>query len=279
MIAVEHIESNPYQPRTIFDPEKMADLVASVREHGVLQPVLVRRMAPDRYQLVAGERRYRAAEKAGLRSIPAVIKECTDREQLEMAVVENLQREDIGVIEAARAYRRLIDEFEMTQDTVAQRVGKSRGAVSNVLRLLRLPDEVQDSVEQGEISEGHARALMMAEFTTAILHTWNETRRKHLSVRETEKLAKRSRESMAGGGPEPEGVNRQPEGSVNSKPASIRQPDPNETEVVEQIQAALGTKVTIRRTSGDAGRIEIDFYSDEELERLADLLGSLERAR
>jgi ParB family chromosome partitioning protein len=280
MVAIEHIESNPYQPRTIFDPEKMADLVASVREHGVLQPVLVRRMAPDRYQLVAGERRYRAAEKAGLSSIPAVVKDCTDREQLEMAVVENLQREDIGVIEAARAYRRLIDEFEMTQDTVAQRVGKSRSAVSNVLRLLRLPDEVQDSVEQGEISEGHARALMMAEFTQAILHTWHETRKKHLSVRDTEKLAKRSRESMAGGGPEPAtGVSRQSNDVASKKAANDRQPDPNEADVVERIQAVLGTKVTIRHTSGDTGRIEIEFYSAEELERLADLLGSLENVR
>ena len=174
-IPVAQVEANPYQPRTLFDPEKMADLVASVREHGILQPVLVRKMAPERYQLVAGERRFRAAERAGLPSVPAIVKDCTDREQLEMAVVENLQREDIGAIEAARAYRRLIDEFEMTQDSIAQRVGKSRSAVANVLRLLKLPNEVQESVEQGEISEGHARALMMAESVPAILHAWNAT--------------------------------------------------------------------------------------------------------
>src|SRR5262249_44076276 len=143
-IPVTQVEANPYQPRVLFDPEKMADLVASVQEHGILQPVLVRRVGPDRYQLVAGERRFRAAQKAGLSSIPAVVKECTEREQLEMAVVENLQREDIGVLEAARAYRRLIDEFAMTQDTVSQRVGKSRSAVANTLRLLKLPEEVQE---------------------------------------------------------------------------------------------------------------------------------------
>jgi ParB family chromosome partitioning protein len=280
LIAVEHIESNPYQPRTIFDPEKMADLVASVREHGVLQPILVRRMAPDRYQLVAGERRFRAAEKAGLRSVPAVVKECTDREQLEMAVVENLQREDIGAIEAARAYRRLIDEFEMTQDTVAQRVGKSRSAIANVLRLLRLPDEVQDSVEQGEISEGHARALMMAEFTPAILHTWQEAKRKRLSVRDTERLAKRSRESIAGGGPEAAaGADRSRNNSAGGAGGKEKTADPNEADVVERMQSALGTKVTIRRSSGETGRIEIEFYSKEELERLSDLLASSESAR
>ena len=279
-ISVSHIELNPYQPRTVFDPEKMADLVASVREHGILQPVLVRRMAPDRYQLVAGERRFRAAEKAGLGSIPAVVKECTDREQLEMAVVENLQREDIGAIEAARAYRRLIDEFEMTQDTVAQRVGKSRSAVANVLRLLRLPDDVQDSLEQGEITEGHARALMMAEYSQAILHTWHAARKKHLSVRETERLAKKSREAMTGGGPESIlGTKRMQEPATKRQLAAESGVDPNEADVANRIQNVLGTKVSIRHSTGGTGRIEIEFYSEEDLARLADALLSLEQGR
>ena len=202
-------------------------------------------MAPERYQLVAGERRFRAAEKAGLATIPAIVKDCTDREQLEMAVVENLQREDIGAIEAARAYRRLIDEFEMTQDTVAQRVGKSRSAIANVLRLLRLPDEVQESVEQGEITEGHARALMMAEFSPAILHAWHETRRKHLSVRETEQLARKSREAMRGRqAAGRSGVEAGREQRRATAPAAADRPDPNEADVTDRLQQALGTKVS-----------------------------------
>lgn len=272
-VPVAQVEANPYQPRTLFDPEKMADLVASVREHGILQPILVRKMAPERYQLVAGERRFRAAEKAGLSAVPAIVKECTDREQLEMAVVENLQREDIGPIEAARAYRRLIDEFEMTQDTVAQRVGKSRSAIANLLRLLRLPDEVQESVEQGEITEGHARAIMMAEFSPAILHTWQETRRKHLSVRDTERLARKSRESMASGGPQASSGDKQAKAETPTVPQhSARTPDANEADVADRIQQALGTKVAIRRNSDATGRIEIEFYTDVDLERLTEIL-------
>ncbi len=272
-IPAAQVEANPFQPRTLFDPEKMADLVASVREHGILQPILVRKMAPERYQLVAGERRFRAAERAGLTSVPAIVKECSDREQLEMAVVENLQREDIGAIEAARAYRRLIDEFEMTQDTVAQRVGKSRSTIANVLRLLRLPDEVQDSVEQGEITEGHARALMMAEFSPAILHAWQETRKKRLTVRETERLAKKSREAMAGGGLQAPTTPAQPRNSAASdQTRGGREADPNEADVADRIQQALGTKVSIRWTSSGGGKIEIEFYSGQELERLAEIL-------
>ena len=277
-IPVAQVEANPYQPRTVFDPEKMADLVASVREHGILQPVLLRRMAPARYQLVAGERRFRAAEKAGLATVPAIVKDCTDREQLEMAVVENLQREDIGAIEAARAYRRLIDEFEMTQDTVAQRVGKSRSAIANMLRLLRLPDEVQASLEGGEISEGHARALMMADSLPAILHPWNETRRKRLSVRETERLARKSRAAMAG--PDalrPPDVIPAKDGGPTVQ-AKHSEPDPNEEDATDRLRQILGTKVTIRR-GPSGGKIEIEFYSDEDLMRLMETLLTEDRTR
>ena len=279
-IPVGQVEANPYQPRTLFDPEKMADLVASVREHGILQPVLVRKMAPERYQLVAGERRFRAAERAGLTSVPAIVKDCTDREQLEMAVVENLQREGIGAIEAARAYRRLIDEFEMTQDTVAQRVGKSRSSIANVLRLLRLPDEVQASVEIGEITEGHARALMMAEFSQAILHAWHETRKKHLTVRETERLARKSRDAMAGGGLlSPVRAEQTKNSAVPGQTKATGEVDVNEADVADRIQQALGTRVSIRRVSAGGGKIEIEFYSDEDLERLTEMLLTGDRTR
>ncbi|HLJ56767.1 MAG TPA: ParB/RepB/Spo0J family partition protein [Chthonomonadaceae bacterium] len=279
VVPIEQVETNPYQPRTVFDAEKMADLAASIREHGILQPVLVRRMAPGRYQLVAGERRFRAAQRAGLSSIPAIVKECGDREQLEMAVVENLQREDIGVIEAARAYRKLIDEFEMTQDTVAKRVGKSRSAVANMLRLLRLPHEVLESVEQGEITEGHARALMMAEFSQAIIHAWNETRRKRLSVRETERLAKRSREAVASGPAGAMPVAQPASGVDRGDRRAAEREDANNADVADRIQQALGTKVSIRTAPGGIGRIEIECYSADELERVADMLLTLGTGR
>ena len=275
IVPVDQIETNPFQPRTVFDAEKMADLAASIREHGVLQPILIRRMAPGRFQLVAGERRFRAAQRAGLAAIPAIVKECGDREQLEMAVVENLQREDIGVVEAARAYRRLIDEFDMTQDTVAKRVGKSRSAIANMLRLLRLPHEVLESVEQGEITEGHARALMMAEFQPAILRAWNETKRKRLSVRDTERLAKRSREFHAGGAQiEPGAI--APTGAAaaeTNRSSSIS--DANEADVADRIQQALGTKVNVRTLAGGGGKIEIEFYSLDEMERVVGLILSM----
>ena len=277
-VPVAQIAANPFQPRTVFDPEKMADLVASVQEHGILQPVLVRQIGMDRFQLVAGERRFRAAQKAGLATIPAVVRDCTDREQLEMAVVENLQREDIGVMEAARAYRKLIDEFEMTQDTVAQRVGKSRSAVANILRLLKLPDEVQESLEKGEISEGHARALMMAEHTMAVLHTWQQVLKKQLSVRDTEKLAKSardagSRQTIAPAAGSQAGRSAE---SGQDRTAMSGRSDPNEADVVDRLQQALGTKVALRRTANGSGRLEIEFYSDQDLERLTAALLSAE---
>jgi ParB family chromosome partitioning protein len=278
-IPVAQVEGNPYQPRALFDPEKMADLIASIREHGILQPILVRRISSERYQLVAGERRFRAAQKAGFTTVPAVVKQCTDREQLEMAVVENLQREDIGAMEAARAYRRLIDDFEMTQDTVAQRIGKSRSAVANVLRLLRLPEEVQESLDRGEITEGHARALMIAEFSQAILHTWHETRKRGLTVRETEKLAKRSRSAMAGAPTEAAVGRAQLPGLNPSGQTTVSSADPNESDVTDRLQHSLGTKVTIRRGAGGSGKIEIEFYSPEELQRLADYLLAPETAQ
>src|ERR1041385_5746847 len=192
-IPIDQIVANPFQPRTLFDPIKQEELVASIREHGVLQPILVRRVGHERYQLVAGERRYRATHVAGLPTIPALVKDCTEREQLEIAVVENVQREDIGPLEAARAYRRMSDEFGMTQETIAQRVGKSRTSITNTLGLLDLPEAVQESIERGEITEGHARALKTIRDTPSLLRAWQVVLKRGLSVRETEKLARELR--------------------------------------------------------------------------------------
>lgn len=272
-LPLGQIAPNPFQPRTLFDPLKMEELVASVREVGILQPVLVRRVGHERYQLVAGERRFRAAQAAGLTSVPALVKEISEREQLEMAVVENVQREDIGVMEAARAYRRLIDEFQMTQETVSHRVGKSRTSVANTLRLLQLPEEVQDSIERGEISEGHGRALLMAESDEAILHTWRNVLKRHLSVRDAEKLAREARErAVSASSPLTPGLSSATANGDSARNSPFAPPDPHEASVTDALQQALGTKVTLRRGAGGAGRIEIEFYSAQELERVVEVL-------
>lgn len=276
-IPVAQIVPNPYQPRTLFDPLKMEELIASVREHGILQPVLVRRAGHERYQLVAGERRFRAAQSAGLEVVPALVKEVTEREQLEMAVVENVQREDIGVMEAARAYRRLMDEFDMTQEMVAQRVGKSRSGVANTVRLLSLPEEVQFSVERGEITEGHARALLTAEDEASILRAWQIVLKKRLSVRDTESLARDIKTGALSAGdpaalPSSPGKSSVKDSALGSESRRVTFSDPNEAALSDTLQQALGTKVTIRRTSREEGRIEIEFYSNQELDRLTELL-------
>lgn len=270
-IPLDQVVPNPYQPRTQFDPEKMEELIASVREQGILQPVLLRRIGPDRFQLVAGERRYRAAQAVGLAAIPAMVRECNEREMLEMAVVENVQREDIGAMEAARAYRRLNDEFGLTHEAISQRVGKNRVSITNTLRLLNLPKAIQDSVDRGEITEGHARALLTAREEAAMLRVWQVVRSKNLSVRATEKLAEdtnamRNGEPYSGGDKE-----TRPRLRIDTTDA-LPVSDPNEVAIVAALQEALQTKVSLRRKTDGEGKIEIDFYSLDELERLVELL-------
>lgn len=259
-IPVGQIVPNPYQPRVSFDPGKMEELVQSVREHGILQPILVRQVGHERYELIAGERRFRAAQKAELNAIPALIKEVGTQGQLEIAIVENLQREDIGAMESARAYRRLCDEFGMTHESVAERVGKHRTTIVNTLRLLDLPAAVQLSVETGELQEGHARTLLGIKEEEALLKAWNTVKQQKLSVRDTENLVKLWKES-----PDPHHA------VVSSRP-QVTLPDPHERATQDALQEALGSKVIIRRTSATSGRIEIEFYSDNELQRIADLL-------
>ncbi|CEK18461.1 ParB/RepB/Spo0J family partition protein [Chthonomonas calidirosea] len=254
-IDISEVLPNPYQPRTLFDPVALEELVQSIREHGVLQPILVRETESGKFEVVAGERRLRAAQRAGLTRIPAMVRSCSDREMLEVAIVENLQREDITPIEAAKAYLRMMREFGLTQEQVAQRVGKTRTAIANALRLLQLPEEVQESIERGEITEGHGRALMMAERPDVILRLWTVVKSRGLSVRETERLAKASRHSAA-----------PPSVSASSSP------DPQIQYIQERLQGALKTRVSLHYTSSGAGRIEIFFYSLDELERLLDLL-------
>ncbi len=270
-IPLNQIVANPYQPRTLFDPLKMEDLITSIKEHGVLQPILVRQIGANKYQLVAGERRFRASQAAGLTSVPALIKTVTDQTQLEIAIVENLQREDIGALESARAFRRLIDEFSMTQDSVSKRVGKSRSAVANTLRLLNLPEEIQDSLERNEISEGHARALLMITDREYLLQAWSSVVKRGLSVRDTEKLARTTRPTVEG---EAHTVTVSGSGEVAGRVYETKslKLDPHEVSVAEQLQHKLGTKVTLRHFAGGAGRIEIDFFSEEDLFRIVEAL-------
>ncbi len=251
-IATSRIQPNPHQPRKRFDPEGLASLTASIAEHGVLQPILVTEVI-DGYQLVAGERRLRAAQAAGLERIPAVVRQLADRDQLELALVENLQREDLDPLETADAYRQLIDDFGLSQDEVATRVGRARSTVANTLRLLELAPGVQAAVADGRLSEGHGRALggLATELQDRVL---DSVIGQELSVRQTEELVRRLRE------PRPEAAGPPP-----------RRADPDLERVEEDLRRALGTKVSLAR-SRRGGRIVIEYYSDEELGRLYERL-------
>lgn len=257
-VEISLIQPNPYQPRTLFDPVALEELAQSIREHGILQPLLVREKEPGRYELLAGERRLRAAQRAGLSRVPVFVRPCTDKEMLEVAIVENLQREDIRPVEAARAYLRMMEEFGLTQEQVARRIGKTRTAIANALRLLQLPQEVQDSVDRGELTEGHGRALMMAEHPEAILRLWKQVRQRGLSVRETERLAKAARDAAGSSHPQFSG--------------SLAYVDPHVEHIQANLQQALKTRVGLQVSPDGRGKIELYFYSHEELERLYELL-------
>jgi ParB family chromosome partitioning protein len=251
-IPVSRIRPNPHQPRKRFGAEELASLTESISEHGVLQPILVTETV-DGFQLVAGERRLRAAQAAGLDRVPAVVRQLADREQIELALVENLQREDLDPLETAEAYRQLIEEFGFTQDDVASRVGKARSTVANTLRLLDLAPGVQAAVADGRLTEGHGRALggLAVELQDRVL---DSVVGQELSVRQTEELVRRLRE------PKPEAA-----GPV------ARRPDPELERVEEDLRRSLGTKVSLAR-SRRGGRIVIEYYSDEELGRLYERL-------
>ena len=246
-IPVDRIARNPHQPRNRFDEGETAELAASIQLHGVLQPIVVRATADGEYELIAGERRLRAARIAGLTHIPAVVRESADGEQLELALVENLQRQDLNAIEEAAAYRELVDRFALSHEEVARKVGKSRVAVSNALRLLDLTIEVREAVADGRITEGHGRALAaltVPELQRAALLIVIE---RHLSVRQTEELVRRKRDAAP------------------SRRGSAISDDLSDLEA--QLRGLLATRVGIVRTRR-GGRLVIDFYSDEELDRL-----------
>jgi ParB family chromosome partitioning protein len=232
----------------------MDELVQSIQQHGILQPVILKRTGVDSFELVAGERRFRAARNLGLASIPAVIHEYAPKQMLEVALIENLQREDINPVDAAHAYQRLRTEFGLTQEVIAKRVGKAQSTIANTLRLLALPTEVLDSVRRGEISEGHARAILQAA-PDSQMQTWQLARNQHLSVRQTERMAREL--SM------PNSTPRNPRRAVSESAES----DPHIAAAEEALRTALGTRVKIR-WSGESGQVVIDFYSEDELSAL-----------
>ncbi len=251
-IALDRIGRNPNQPRTAFGEEQLGELAASIAVHGILQPVVVRPLADGSYELIAGERRLRAARIAGLETVPAILRDTADAEtSLELALIENIQRENLNPIETALAYRELIDRFGLTHEAVARQVGKSRVAVSNALRLLELASETRQAIVDGRISEGHGRALAaitIPELQRAALAVVLERR---LSVRQTEELVRRKRAEQ---------------------PSRERTTLSHDLQDVEaQLRGMLATKVGIQRTRR-GGRLVIDFYSDEELDRLYSII-------
>jgi ParB family chromosome partitioning protein len=247
------IRPNPYQPRLLFSDEELAELSASIEEQGILQPLLVRKNTTG-YELIAGERRLRASRMAGLKQVPVVVKDISDTEMLEMSIIENIQREALNPLEEAEAYHRLMTEFDMTQEQAAKRVGKSRPAVANMLRLRQLSQPIKDSINDGTLSMGHARAILGVENPTRQKAVWREVVSRGLSVRQTEALAKKQK--------------------TGKKPA--RPPQANSDNIyfrslAEELSRRFGTRVQIVR-QGKKGRVEIDFFSDDDLDRLLSIL-------
>jgi ParB family chromosome partitioning protein len=259
-VSVTDIIPNPRQPRTVMDAGALAELSASIREHGLIQPLIVTRARPtDRasYQLIAGERRWRAAQLAGLTAVPVVIKEATPQQSLELALVENIQRADLNPLEEAEAFQALISDFGLSQQEVADRVGKSRVAVANVVRLLRLPEKVKTLLAQGALTEGHARALLGLEEDAPVIRAAEQVVARGLSVRETEDLVRRLLAASQ---------------AVPMRADPIKDDDPNalHTHQLETaFRTALGTKVALTR-GRRGGKLIISFFSDEELETIYD---------
>ena len=258
-IPLSRIRANPYQPRRRMEEQALRDLAASIAQHGVLQPILVTETL-DGYQLIAGERRLRAAAMAGLQQIPALVRQFAGEQQLEIALVENIQRADLNPLEEAGAYRQLIDDFGLSQDEVAKRVGRARSSVANTLRLLDLAPAVQDAIRDGAISEGHGRALASLESPAQQEALLAALVARGLSVRQAEELARRLKDRASAD-------TAAPSGPVDSKP----DPDPEFDRIEADLRAVLGTKVTLTRTR-TGGRIVIDFFGDDELARIYERL-------
>ena len=260
MLRLSQVDPNRSQPRRIFEEDALDELADSIRKFGVLQPILVQKK-DGRYEIIAGERRWRACRKAGLKEIPAIIREYSDQETLELSLIENIQREDLNPIEEAKAFKSLLDEFGLRQEDLAARVSKSRTAITNSVRLLKLDERVQDMIIQKEISMGHARALIPVEIPEEQFLIAQQIADRHLSVRDVEKLIKKRKASGAALKKKNPGAETDPALELSYR------------EIEERMKQSLGTKVSIRYGRDGKGKMEIDFYSHEDLERIVDLLG------
>jgi ParB family transcriptional regulator, chromosome partitioning protein len=250
-IDTDRIIPNSHQPRKNFDEDALNELANSIREHGIVQPIVVRPLEDGFFQLIAGERRWRASQRAGLVRLPAVVRDAAEDSALELALIENLQREDLNPMEEAQAYERLITDFGLTQEEVARRVGKNRATIANMLRLLRLPPEVQQWLRENRLTTGHAKALLSLSDLDAILDSAKKIIQGNYSVRQAEAL-----------------VARHANNSLKDDPAGGRGAvDPNVNAAIHALEQALGTKVTVQE-SGGKGKIELHFFSFEEMNRL-----------
>jgi len=260
MLKLDLVQPNKEQPRKTFDEEKINELAESIKNYGVLQPLLVQKN-DSFYEIIAGERRWRAAKAAGLKEVPAVLKEYSKQEAMEISLIENVQRADLNPIEEALGYRQLIDEFGLTQEEIAVRVAKSRTAITNTMRLLKLDEQIQNMLVQGVITSGHARALLSLEDIQMQLKAAKEILDKKLSVRETERLVKRLQKEASG--------EKKEEKKKDETLALIYQ------DLEDRMKSVMGTKVSIHNKDKNKGRIEIEYYSEAELERIVEMIESI----
>ncbi len=256
-VELSKIEANPDQPRTNFNEEALSELAASIAELGVVQPITIREIGNDRYMIIAGERRYRASKLAGLTKIPAYIKRVSDETMMEMALVENIQREDLNAIEIALTYQRLLDEYKFTQEKLSERVGKKRATVANYLRLLKLPAEIQLGLTKKEIDMGHARALINVQDPTQMIKLYEEVVAKGYSVRKVEELVR----------------------SLNEEKPASKPADPElkaaYSQIADRLSSIFGAKVKVDRNEKGKGKISLVFSSDEELENILMVIDSI----
>lgn len=263
-LKIKDIELNKEQPRKQFNEDSLQDLADSIAQHGVIEPLVVTKK-DNYYLLVSGERRWRAAMKAGLTEVPVVIKDYTDQQVLEIGLIENIQRENLNPIEEAQAYRKLIDEFHLKQDDVAERVSKSRTAITNIMRLLKLSNEVQEMVIDEKLTNGHARALLPIEDPELQYDTACKVFDEGLSVRETEKLVKKIINDL-------NNPKKDDEAAISTEDLSFLYSD-----IEEKLKYKLGSKATIKAKSKNKGKIEIEYFTEDELERIVDLIYSIQQ--
>lgn len=253
-IDLQQIEINPFQPRVEFDPIALQELSDSIKQHGLIQPITVRSLGGDRYQLISGERRLRASKMAGLQSVPTFVRQANDEEMLEMALVENIQRAELNAIEIAITYKRLMDEFKLVQEDVARRVGKKRETVANYMRLLKLPESIQVGLQQGKLSMGHARVLVGIDDFALQMSIFREIIEKDLSVRQVEQLAQLYKQNTA-------------------KPVAEKVTLPLAHQDLQRKLASLfSTRVQLKRNADGKGQVTIHFENDEDLNRILDVI-------